>query len=265
MSTQPNIPAFGYSPNRFTLHNASPERIDLKWGGVVFTLPAVDEVGPKAAVDVDGDPIPGTLMLADGIVADKDGVVPPQGSPANWLAFEAIRNLLGVDPITKVATGASAKAGLSYLPNSPSKDLVKTVRADGQARYDAHRLEWAQYTVSAYESRVSNAKMLGVPVAPPDQDYVKAILLLKKQESKLKAQITEADLGDDEEIAFMAFAKARAMEMAEAAAAGKNVDKAQLAEELLKDPKVRAHLGRKFSIRQRGHLDVPEMEAPQEG
>lgn len=263
MSAQ-TIPAFGFTPNEFVLHNASPELVDLKWGGVMFTLPPVDVVGPKAAKDVDGDPIPGTLVLRDALVMDKEGTIPPVGSPANWLAFEAIRNLLGIDPVTKEARGAPAKAGLSFLPNSPSKDVIAAVRADGTRRYQEHRVEWAQYTVSAYESRVAACKMVGVPPPPPDQDYAKALIVLKRNEAKFKAEISEAGVSDDEEVAFMAFAKARAMEMAEAAAAGKNVDKAQLAEELLKDPKVRIHLQRKYSIRQRGYLEVPVAEPPQE-
>lgn len=258
------LPQFGYTPNRFTLHNASPEPVDLRWGGVTFTIPAVDVVGSKPALDIDGDPIPGTILLADGVVPDKDGVVGAPGSPPNWLAFEAIRNLLNVDPVTNVAKGSPAKAGISYLPASPTKDLVSAVRMDGKRRWDEHRVEWAQYTIAAYESRVANAKALGVPAAPPDQDYVKAVNLLKRHEAKFKAELAEMGETDDEEMAFLAFAKAKAMEMAEAAAVGKNVDKAQLAEELLKDPKVRAHLGRKFSIRQRGHIDVPDLEAPQE-
>jgi len=256
MSTQ-QLPMFGYAPNEYVLHNASPEKVFLRWGGVSIILPPVDAVGPKAAKDADGDPIPGTLVLKDAIVADKDGVIPSADGPANWMAFEAIRNLLGINPVTKEAMGAAARAGLSYLPNNPSKDVVQAVRMDGTKRWEEHRLEWAQYTVSAYESKVASCKIIGVAPPPPDQDYAKALVVLKRQEAKFKAEMSEVG-PDAEEVEFLAFAKARAMEMAETAAAGKNVDKAQLAEELLKDPKVRIHLQRKYSIRQRGHLDIPE-------
>lgn len=267
MSTQPHIPTFGYMPNQFTLHNASPERVDLRWGGVMFTLPGVDEIGPKAARDKDGDPIPGTLVLQDGLVPDKDGVLGGPGSPPNWLAFEAIRNLLGVDPVTKVATGQSAKAGLSFLPNAPSKAMVQTVRLDGIRRYEEHRLEWAQYTVATYEARLAAAKAAGVTAAPPDRDYAQAIILLKRHEAKLKAVVDLAGETTDDDALALASAKVMAMELAEKAAAGRDIDKTKLAEELLQDPKTRAYLMSKgYRIRKKGYLDVPdEPEQPQEG
>ncbi len=255
------LPSFGYTPNQFTLHNASPEPIDLRWGGVAFTIPAVNVVGPKPALDFDGDPIPGTLLLADGIVPDKDGVIPPAGSPANWMAFEAIRNLLGIDPVTREAKGSSAKAGVSYLPNTPSKDLIAAVLADGKRRWEEHRVEWAQHTVAAYEARVASAKMLGVPAAPPDRDYAKAIQILKKNEATFKKTMEQAGDSDDEELQVLAIAKARAMEMAEKAAAGREIDKKKLAEELLQDPATRAHLmAQGYRIRKKGYLDVPAPE-----
>lgn len=265
MSTlQPHIPVVGFTPNSFILHNSSPERVDLRWGGVQFTIPSVSDVGPKAALDSDGDPIPGTLVLQDGLVPDKEGVVPPLGSQPNWLAFEAVRNVLGVDTVTKEATGALARAGVSFLPNTPTKDLVATVRADGKRRWDEHRLEWAQYTVSAYEARVQASKMAGVQPAPPDRDYATALAVMRRQEAVIKAQLgDQTQASDDEEMEFAAFAKAKAMEMAEKASAGMAIDKVKLAEELLLDPTVRANLGRKYQIRKRGHLDVPGVE--QEG
>lgn len=263
MSTQQYMPAMGFAPNRFTLHNAAPERRTFRWGGVQFTLPAIDEIGVAPAKDADGDLIPGSLILEDGYTTDRDGLTPERGTPPNWSAFEAIRNVLGVDPTTKVATGVAAKGGISFLPNSPTKDVIAAVREDGKRRYAESRVEWAQYTVSAYESRVAAARAVGLQAAPPDQDYAKAIQILKKRQEDLGKNVEVA--ADDEEIAFLAFAKARAMEMAEAAAVGKNIDKAALAEELIRDPKIRASLSRKFQIRQRGYVDVPTPESPPEG
>lgn len=265
MSTQTQmigIPTVGFEPNRFTLHNSAPEPLHLRWGGVSFTLPGCEEVGPKAAVDADGDPIPGTLILSDGIVPDKEGVIPPAGSPPNWMAFEAIRNLLGVDTVTKVATGAYAKAGVSFMPARPSKELVTVIRNDGARRYQEHRVEWAQHTVATYEARVAAAKMAGVPAAPPDQDYARALVILKRHESKFREAVANAGDTDEEEAMALASAKAMAMEMAEKAAAGKDIDKQKLAEELMSDPKTRAYLMSKgYRIRKKGHLDVPEESA----
>lgn len=256
------IPAMGFTPNRFTLHNASPEPQTFRWGGVQFTIPGVDMVGKDPARDVDGDPIPGTLMLEDTYAPDRDGIIPPLGTPPNWSAFEAIKSILGVDPATKVAGGVAAKGGISFLPNSPSKDLVARIREDGKRRYAESRVEWAQYTVAAYEARVAAARAVGAQAAPPDEDYSKAVQVLKKWKEGL-GKSEEVPL-DDEEMEFMAFAKARALEMASAASEGKNVDKAALAEELLLDPKVRTYLSRKYQIRKRGYMDVPVPESPPE-
>jgi hypothetical protein len=194
-------------------------------------------------------------------------MVPPLGSPPNWSAFEAIRNVLGVNASTKKAEGVLAKAGVSYLPNTPTKDVIAFVRADGEARYREYQLEWAEHTVGAYEAVVQKAREVGVVPRPPGKDYLKATVILGAQKRVIEQsmRVPNPQATDDEEMEFEVYAKAAAMELAAKGAEGKNVDKAQLAEELLKDPKVRAHLSRKFSIRQRGHLDVPEPEAPQEG
>ena len=162
------IPSIGFSPNKFTLHNASPEPLTFRWAGLQFTLPAVDEVGKSPALDADGQPIPGSLVLQDGYSVDRDGNLPAPGSPPNWSAFDAIRNVLGVDPNTKQAIGVIAKAGVSFLPNTPSKDLIEKVREDGKRRYAESQVEWAQYTVSAYESRVAAARAVGQTAAPAE-------------------------------------------------------------------------------------------------
>jgi hypothetical protein len=239
MSTQAHMPAFGYQPNRFILHNASPEEVRLRWGGVQFTVPPVDKMGKAPAQDADGDNIPGTLVLQDAVVMDRDGSIPEAGSPPNWLAFEAIRNVLGVDTITKQAIGSYHKSGISFLPNGATKEVVATVREDGKRRYMEHLVEWAQYTVSTYEARVSAARMAGVQPAPPDQDYAKSLLILKQRESQMKIVAVE-----------------------QVAAAESPEDKLKVMREMLLDPKVRAQLGKEYSIRKRGHL---EEETSQEG
>jgi hypothetical protein len=104
---------------------------------------------------------------------------------------------------------------------------------------------------------------VGLQAPPPDQDYARAIQVLKKKQEEMGKSVEMPP--DDEELAFLAFAKARAMEMAEAAAEGKNIDRTALAEELIRDPKVRANLSRKYQIRQRGYVDVPVPESPPEG
>lgn len=262
-----HMPDLGFQPNRFTLHNATPERIDMRWGGLAFTLPAVDEVGPKSAQYEDGTPIPGTLVLQDAITTDRDGIVPPLGSPPNWLAFEAIRNVLGVDTITKKAEGALAKAGVSFLPNSPTREVVAFVRADGEKRYQEHLLDWAEHTVSAYQAIVQKSREVGVVPAPPGRDYMKATVILSERRKTLEKtmQAAPSTVEEDAEMEALTFAKAKAMELAEKAAAGKGIDRKALAEEIMQDPEMRAYLMQKgYRIRKKGHLDVPAPEEPQE-
>lgn len=248
------VPLMGFKPNEYTLHNAAPVPQTFRWAGLQFTLPPVDMVCEQSAIDFDGEKIPGSFVLVDTYSPDRDGLIPDRSSPPNWLAFEAIRNVLGVDPITKVARGTAALLGISFLPQRPTKDLVAKVREDGRRRWLQSQTEWANYTVAAYEARVAAARAAGVAAAPPDRDYAKAVEILKKAKGEVEPVVEEAG---DEEMEFLAFAKARALEMAGKAADGKNVDRGQLAEELLQDPKVRAYLGRKFQIRKRGYLDVP--------
>lgn len=261
MSTQSYMPSIGFEPNRFTIHNAAPERRNFRWAGLAFTIPAVDEVGPRAALDADGDPIPGTLVLQDSISVDREGMMPAPGTPPNWFAFEAIRNVLGVDPITKVATGTLAKGGVSFLPNAPTKELVANIREDGKRRYLESMVDWAQYTIAAYEARIVASRAAGVVPPPPDRDYGRAhsiLTLAKKEEAPIEVP------PDEDEMMVAARMKALAMEMAEEAAKDSNVDKAALAEKLLLDPKIRTFLSRKYQIRKRGHVDMGELPVPEE-
>lgn len=263
MSTPNYMPSIGYSPNRFTLHNAAPERKNFRWAGLAFTLPAVDEVGPRPALDADGEPIPGTLVLQDAITTDKDGTLPAPGSPPNWLAFEAIRNVLGVDPTTKVASGMLAKSGVSFLPPDPTKDLIARVREDGKRRYMESMVDWAQYTIAAYEARIVAARSAGVTPPPPDRDFGRAHAIISVARAEEKQAPVEVP-PDEDEIMAEARMKALAMEMASKAAEESNVDKAALAEKLLLDPKVRAFLSRKYQFRKRGHVDMGEVPIPEE-
>ncbi len=260
MSTAFNVPELGYRLNRFTLHNSSPEEMTLMWAARPFTLPARDQVGPKAAKYDTGEPIPGTLVLEDGWTVSADGTI-PTGGPPNWLAFEAIRNVLGVDPITKKATGVYAKAGISFLPDAPSKELVQKIVADGMHRYEESQIVWADSVVAGFQVAIQRSKEAGMAPPPPSSDYLKATVLLEKRKKEIEALYGKASETppDDAELEFLAFAEAAAMEMATKAAAGKEVDKAELANKLLQDPEVRAHLQRKYQyrIRKKGYEGVP--------
>lgn len=260
-ATALHMPILGYARNEFTLHNASPNQLDWKWGGRMFTLPPVDIVGPRAAKYDDGEPIPGTLVLEDSWVPGPDGDIDGR-RPPNWLAFEAIRNVLGVDPETKQAVGVAAKSGISFLPPKPSRELVAFVLEDGKRRYEESQMVWADSVVAGFQTAIQKCREAGVAPPPPSSDYMKAVTLLEKRKKQIEAQLNAVlpeEAPDANEIEFLAFAKARAMEMATKAAAGKEIDRAALADELLQDPDVRGALQRQYNyrIRKKGYMDVP--------
>lgn len=245
------IPTFKVVKQQYILHNARPEEIVAKWASRTFTIPGVDSIGTSPALYGNGQPIPGTLILEDGYTLDKDGHV-PVGGPPNWIASEAIRNLLGVDPDTGAALGDLAKGGVSFLPADADRETVEMVRQDGERRYRQSLEEWARETIGAYEVAHEKAKAAGVDPKPFGKDYGVATKILRGDQPKEKVVDLAGDIDDD--LAFMAFAKAKALELAQKAAANTNVNREELAEELLKDPNVREHLKKKFRISEIGKV-----------
>jgi hypothetical protein len=260
------IPDFVVKPRQYTLHNSSPEPVDCLWSGILFTVPPVDAVGPLPAKYEDGTPIPGTIVIRDTYCFGGDGEV-PAGGPFNWLAAEAIRNVLQIDPTTGEAIGPHARKGISFLPDNPTREQVRLTREKGEARYQEFMVEWANYTVNAYEQAREKSKQAGYLPRPPGPDYHKAMAIMNKFNERVQKGLAPEmkmiqEASDDDELEFIAFAKVKAMELAEKAALNKDVDKLKLAEDLLEDPTVKAQLRRKYSIRKRGYL--PEEAAPAE-
>lgn len=253
------VPQFVKKPNRFTLHNATPEELTIRWAGLQFSIPPCNVVDPKhTAVDADGDPIPGTYVVSDGYAPLVDGSYPKGGS-YNWFAADVIQHALGINPDTGVAEGPFAMKGISFLPTSPTKEMVKNLVAEGKQRYDAFLVEWAQYEVAAQQTQESLATRAGRQPVPPGKDYSKALLILKKFETLQARQVgmTEQQVEEDsmeESIEFKTFALAQALKLAEKAAAEQQVDKNKLAESLMEDPQVKKHLQKQYRIRKVGHL-----------
>lgn len=250
------LPQFGWTPNKFTLHNAAPKPVVIRWAGLQFTLPPRDGVVKFSAKYEDGTPIPGTLVLQDSYSPDRDGRIPNPDEPPNWSAFEAIRNVLGIDPSTKEAISPFAKAGISFLPTNPTKDVVDNVVADGRRRYEEHRVEWAEQTVAGYLDAVQKAREANVPPPPDTRDYNIAREILAKYH-KQEQLATLDDAASNDEAEMQAFIEAEAMTMAKRASKDKDIDETELARKLLENPVVRKNLQRNFRIRKVGHLDVP--------
>jgi len=257
MSTQPTsyVPQyFKPEPRAYTLHNASPDSFDIRWGGLMFTVPGVNEVGPKPAVYDDGEPIPGTCVLVDASSYGPDGTV----MRGNWRAEDAIRNVLGIDPETGHATGMAARHGISFLPPKPSKQLVVKIREDGEKRWYESQVEWAEHETAAYQVAIERAKDAGALPPTPGKDYRRAVTILERHHKRIDAMFGKAEevgekISHDDEIEMEVWLKAKAIQLAEKAATDMEVDKTKVAEEMLADPKIRRHLQKQWSIRKRGY------------
>ncbi len=256
------VPEFKYNPNQFVLHNATPKPVDLRWGGMQITIPPADKVCPQSTTfQEDGLPVPGTFVVQDGWAPDRDGLLPEKGSPPNWSAFNAVKNLLGIDPASGQANGVASQGGISFMPTNPTKEQYEKVVASGKARYDVSQVAWAQHQVSAFMERVQKAKAALAPLPPPDADYHKAVAILKKQDAAVEALLQEPTNEAEQQMELLAFAKAKALELAEKVAKP-GQDKAALAKELAEDPEFLNELRKqgKFRIRKVGHLEDETQE-----
>jgi hypothetical protein len=261
MSTVAKLPQLGYTPNRFTFHNGAPKPYDVRWAGLQFTVPAVDVVGTKPATFEDGTPIPGTYVVEDTWGLNRDSEIPTKDSPPNILAFEIVKNVLGVDPVTGKTLGIAARSGLSYLPANPTHEQVEAVREEGKRRYAESMVQWADLTVQGYLAAVDKCRSLSIPPPPAGEDYRRARIILEQHEVEVEATLRERGVGsEDDELEFLALAKVKAMELATKMAANKpELNKEQLAEALASDPEFLNMLRKKgLRIRKVGHLDPEE-------
>lgn len=254
----PYIPQFGYKPQHYGLHNASPEPVSIRWAGLAFTLPPADGFSHRPVFHDDGTPIPGTLAIADAYSSGADGNIKTSGSP-NWFASDAVRNLLGIDEKTGEATGIWAQRGVSVLPASPSKEQVAEIAKEGRERYQRFLVKWAEETVVGYQTHLERAKMAGVAAAPPGRDYQKAVTILEQWNKRMQEELGYSqkaieEIGDEEDLEFRVYALAEAMKLSKQLAAEKDVDQTAMAERLLEDPVVRKNLQRKYRIRRVGHM-----------
>lgn len=256
---QPYIPNFGYQPQSYAVHNASPDPVSIRWAGLGFTVPGCEQFSPNPAIFDDGAPIPGTLSLSDAYTFDASGNIPQAGSVPNWFAAEAVKAMLGIDT-NGIATSPYSKRGISVLPHKPSRETVQQILEAGRARYQEFLVEWAQYTIMAWQEQAERSRRAGVAALPPGPDYHKAVVIVEKHNEEVKKHLgiapKAAEIEDiDDDLEFQAFATAEALMIAKKIAADKDVDLVELAEKMLENPKIRIPLQKKWSIRKRGHLE----------
>jgi hypothetical protein len=182
-------------PPGFVVHNATDEDIEITFDGETLVIPNFDRVVlphpifahvPHSAQDVDGDYIPGTLLICN-----KEG---DRGTPFNnkgaWIAAQAIKHCLDIDVTTGIASGPYYKRGLTVMPSLPTKDTVQQIMVDGRSRYEVWRLGWAKETVEAFNDRASKWRALNLqPQAPPiDYDIAKELLDREAEKRKLEVK-----------------------------------------------------------------------------
>ncbi|NIN66110.1 MAG: hypothetical protein GTO63_15730 [Anaerolineae bacterium] len=253
------LPDFKPQVMSYVLHNATPEEIILRWGGLQMTVPPVDVVGHRPALAEDGSPIPGTFVIRDTYTSKPGGGIPRKGDPPNWFAATAIRNILKIDPETGEAVGPDARKGISVLPASPTPSMIQDAMMSGKARYEDFLVSWATDIVNGYQVARDRNQQAGYAPPPPGSEYQKAVLILEKSHAKMKKDLgmvgsleqVDEELDDD----FETFALAEAMAKAKrAAAAVPDVDPSELAAKLLENPEVRQKLKKKYRIRKVGHM-----------
>lgn len=250
------MPHFISKPEEYGLYNPSPEAVSLKWSGRSITLPGCLEQSLVPCHFDTGEEIPGSYLVRDCYQAGVDGLIPKVGSAFNWRAAEAIRNLLGIDVETGIAHSTKAARGISFIPAILDKATMEAVIADSRTRWASHEVKWAENEIRTYQSAQELAQRAGTTAPAPDSGYHKAQVILGEHRTRVlltTSQVDEAvSESDAEEIAGM---KVIAIEMAEKAAKGKDIDKLKLAEDLMEDPSVRKHLQKTHSIRKRGYKE----------
>lgn len=223
--------SFMVPPKDFIVINPCDEWQQIISSPVEFSVPPRDVAVTKAthnggdafsAVDSDGDPVPGTLVITD---VWSDGVL-------IWNASVGLRTALGVSPSGEYKTGLGLK-GLAVLPSGATREEIEEVRAQGVERLNASRVQSARDTVAAHDEKNEIRRRLNMPLLPGDDEYVKASLLLNRLTASHASEVEERidPLADDDD-GLMRFAREKARQVAEKIPET-NVD--VVASEILKD------------------------------
>lgn len=258
------------NPRRsFVLHNAKAKRVEVMFVANLMTLPAVDEIHDrKAAVDADGDKIPGTYVVEDLYV-----FVPEIGDEV--LIFDsakAVAHILGLrrGPDGKFTEASShfATGGVSLLPRVPTKEQWKAVAADGMNRAWLTRVKNAQQLILDVDEMNAKRKAAGMEAVHGGQEWVKASALIREYNELLQqdarkeigiAGVSAVDDKIDEEVELAALVRAKALELSQKYGAGmSDSQKKALFDQLMDEPAVRAHAQKEHRFRRRGHQPIKD-------
>lgn len=263
----PQILTFQNPRRSYTLHNAKAKRVEVMYIGNMMTLPAANEIHDrKADTDADGDKIPGTY-----VIEDIYQYIPEFGDEV--LLFDsakAVAHILGLhrgsDGKVTEASSPFAVGGISLLPRHATKDQIRVVAEAGGKRAWLTRVRNAQDTIAAIDEKNARRKAAGMePVhGGREWDQAKALVdqyneILRQDARAELVSAPETDAAIDEETEIAAISRAKAIELSnQYGASMSEVQRKQLFEELLNDPKIRAFAQKQFRFRRRGHEPIKD-------
>lgn len=263
----PQFVTFKAERKSYVLHNAKKRPSEVMFSGNLFTIPAVNVIGPYAETDADGDKIPGTRVVED----IYDWIPEWEEEVLTLDATKTVRHVLGIarssDGKVAEATSRYALGGLSLLPRHPTKALWHGVAEGGAGRAFLIEVDNAQTLIQSIDEKNAKRKAAGMEPVHGGREYNQAVALLaeyakltQSEAREITAPHEDARALEDgfEELELDAFVKAKAMELASKAAEGRAVDKVALATELLNDPAVRVKLQKLFKINRRGHMPASD-------
>lgn len=257
------VTEFRREPRSYIIHNASPEWRERMFNGTFIKFPPCDVVGPIPGRDADGDPIPGTTLVKDlfGTGGPDKEIFGDWDDKLIFDAASATKFILGIDVKTSRATSRAALGGLSLIPKHSSKERISEIVNGGRSRHMLVSGDNDRELIAAYTAKAAVHQRDGLPMPAPPKEYHEAVARENSRAAQAKKEFeatVPASLEEElvEDVEFLAYASAKAKELAEKA--GKNLSasaRAELAEELLKQPDVRRKLSQGWKIRQRGHME----------
>ncbi len=235
----------------FLVLNGSTEPVTLRYDGEEFVIPASDKVVKpdnsrkfSSGLDSEKQLIPGSLVIKDiygarGCPDDISG----NARGNMWDAGACIAHCLGIDPLTRQASGKLAERGITMLPLSPSPELVEQTRAESAEKYKKFKQSWANETVEAYQAKANQHRALGLHAALPAAEYYEALKTIKDAEKEHEEKIQELgftqdplkESGDD----LLEIAREAATSLVKERP---ELDKDAVVEMLMNDPKYRAKI-----------------------
>lgn len=252
------------TPRRsFVLMNSKKRQVTVMFIGNMFLIPAANVITEHSDVDADGTPIPGSYVVEDHYVVD------PMSNEEFMIldSARAVIHIMGLNPgpngMATTASSPLALGGISLLPRHAAREMWMTVAREGERRAFLSDVDRARAFFKQLEETNSKRKAANMPATDDynPAEYERYSFLIAEYKRLFKQDAVEAPTAVEEdsdldEIEFMAFAKAKTMEIANRTTTAETVDKTKLAMELLDDPAVRIKLQKLYKIRKRGAMPV---------